>query len=165
MILWGRNVMKSFPTCSFKAMIPLCCSQLLPCMLCFWRCIFFPFRNTNHIVVILVWNCHWKNHLGRTWSLCAWLVGLQTHTYTHAHTHTCRAELVTWAMCLWISVGIWLLFPFSMSQMQRLWAWVTALRPPGHLSLASIDTIHTRSVKMSRPICRITPQTSQTQAF
>lgn len=47
---------------------------------------------------------------------------------TTCNTHT-RAS-VLWAMCLWISVGIWLLFPFSMSQAQRLSAWVTALRPP-----------------------------------
>lgn len=46
--------------------------------------------------------------------------------YTH------RARFVLWAICLWISVGIWLLFPFSLSQAQKLWAWVTALRPPGH---------------------------------
>lgn len=49
---------------------------------------------------------------------------------TTCNTHTHARVSVLWAMCLWISVGIWLLFPFSMSQAQRLSAWVTALRPP-----------------------------------
>lgn len=68
------------------------------------------------------WNC----------ILYVWITHKHTHTRTHTHgdTHTQTRMSVLWAMCLWISVGIWLLFPFSVSQAWRLSAWVTALRPP-----------------------------------
>lgn len=102
------------------------------------------------------------NILSRPWRKIASGKSVELHPsplcMTAGVTH--RAGSVALAMCWWISVGIWLLFPLSVSQAQRLWAWVTALRPPGHRCRR-----RTWSLKMHGPFRRICSRTQNTNVI